>query len=67
VVGHLTIGGGVRERPARSRRARRKTLCARGAYEALLGGPSTSPLGRRRRLSYRWALVVVGGDAWIPG
>jgi hypothetical protein len=26
------------------RRGRGKTACARGAYRALLGGPSTSPL-----------------------
>jgi hypothetical protein len=29
------------------RRGREKTVCARGACVALLGGPSTSPLGAR--------------------
>jgi hypothetical protein len=42
----LTIVGGVRERLVVTRRGRRKTVCARGAWSALLGGPSTSPLGR---------------------
>ena len=41
----LTIVGGVRERSAVTRRRRGKTVCARGAYGTLLGGPSTSPLG----------------------
>jgi hypothetical protein len=43
---HLTIVGGVRERPVCPRRGRGKTVCARGAWWALLGGPSTSPLDR---------------------
>ena len=40
----LTIVGGVRERWVFTRRGRRKTVCARGAWAALLRGPSTSPL-----------------------
>jgi hypothetical protein len=35
---------GVRERLVVTRRGRGKTVCARGANVALLGGPSTSPL-----------------------
>jgi len=40
-----TIVGGHRERWVVTRRGRGKTVCARGAHWALLGGPSTSPLG----------------------
>jgi hypothetical protein len=41
----LTIVGGVRERLVVTRRGRLGILCARGAWRAFLGGPSTSPLG----------------------
>jgi hypothetical protein len=34
----------VRERPVVMRRGPGKTVCARSAYPALLGGPPTSPL-----------------------
>src|ERR1700730_10612340 len=44
----LTIVGGVREASAAWRRGRLGTVCARGAYRALLCGPSTSPLGRNQ-------------------
>src|SRR5712671_7437211 len=40
----LTIVGGGRETWVVMRRGREKTVCARGASLALLGGPSTSPL-----------------------
>jgi hypothetical protein len=34
-------------------------VCARGAYQALLGGPSTSPLGGRRVvLSWTFRLII---------
>ena len=39
-----TIIGGDRERLVVTRRGRWKIVCARGAWWALLGGPSTSPL-----------------------
>jgi len=48
-----TIVGGDRERPACPRRGRGKTVCARGAWSALLGGPSTSPLDNICGLSKR--------------
>jgi len=35
------------------RRGRRKTVCARGAWQALLGGPSTSPLGGNVAAAWR--------------
>jgi hypothetical protein len=41
----LTIVGGVREWLVVTRRESGKTVCARGAWVAPLGGPSTSPLG----------------------
>src|SRR5436190_1868287 len=44
-LSRLTIVGGVRERSVVTRRGRGKTVCARGAYWALLCSPSTSPLG----------------------
>src|SRR5579864_6926703 len=53
----LTIVGGVRERLVVTRRGRRKTLCARTAWVALLCGPSTSPLGGYLSSPYS-ALVV---------
>jgi len=53
----LTIVGGVRERPGVTRRGRGKTVCARGAWLALLGGPSTSPLDRTVRV--RAATIAV--------
>ena len=40
-----TIVGEVRGPPACPRRGRRETVCARGAWVALLGGPSTSLQG----------------------
>jgi hypothetical protein len=40
----LIFVGGVRERWVVARRGRGKTVCARGAWWALLGGPSISPL-----------------------
>ena len=43
-LARLTIVGGDRERRACPRRGRWKTVCARGAWCARLGGPSTSPL-----------------------
>src|SRR5438552_6717882 len=43
-LSRLTIVGGVRERSVVTRRGRGKTVCARGAYWALLCSPSTSPL-----------------------
>ena len=43
----LTIVGEVRERPVCPRRGHGKTVCARSAWCALLGGPSTSPLEAR--------------------
>jgi len=46
----LTIVGGVRERSVVTRRGRGETVCARGAWWAPLGGPSTSPLELRVRL-----------------
>src|SRR5437762_11638700 len=46
-LSRLTIVGGVRERSVVTRRGRGKTVCARGAYWALLCSPSTSPLGAR--------------------
>jgi hypothetical protein len=45
----LTIVGGGRERPVLPRHGRGKTVCARGAAQALLGGRSTSPLERHER------------------
>src|SRR5438045_2247897 len=41
----LTVVGGGRDAPVLTRRGRRKTVCARGAYWASSRGPSTSPLG----------------------
>jgi hypothetical protein len=41
----LTIVGWDRERWVVTRRGRWKKVCAHGAREALLGDPSTSPLG----------------------
>jgi hypothetical protein len=55
----LTIVGGDRERPACPRRGREKTVCARGACAALLGGPSTSPLGAMRVLAGFVLLVAL--------
>src|SRR5437762_13647088 len=46
-LSRLTIVGGVRERSVVTRRGRGKTVCARGAYWALLCSPSTSPLERK--------------------
>ena len=43
-LSRLTIVGGVRERSVVTRRGRGKTVCARGAYWALLCSPLTSPL-----------------------
>jgi hypothetical protein len=54
----LTNVGGVRERPAVTRRGRGKTVCARGAYWALPGGPSTSPLEGVNMLSAVFCAVV---------
>jgi len=58
----LTIVGGVRERPGVTRRGRGKTVCARGAWLALLGGPSTSPLGERN--ATRCGRSFVSGGNW---
>src|SRR6266566_5799308 len=41
---HLTIAGAGREAWVVVRHGRWKTVCARGAYRALLGGRSASPL-----------------------
>jgi hypothetical protein len=69
----LTIVGGVRERLVVMRRGRWKKVCARGARWALLGGPSTSPLGDRQRMSVPQVTVeqaisrgtrVVNGPVW---
>jgi hypothetical protein len=54
----LTIVGGDRERLAVTRRGRGKTVCARGAWVALLGGPSTSPLGAMPKLTTLTALSI---------
>jgi hypothetical protein len=60
----LTIVGGVRERSEVPRRGRGETLCARSAWSALLGGPSTSPLDGMKapsqQLPLERALSVVG-------
>ena len=66
----LTIVGGVRERLVVTRRGRRKRLCARGAWWALLGGPSTSPLavamtGRWLGLGVAFVLALVGYNWWL--
>ena len=41
----LTLVGGDRERLLGTSGGRGKTVCARGAWGARLGRPSTSPLG----------------------
>ena len=41
------------------RRGRGKTLCACGAWRALLGGPSTSPLDVATMLSARSVLIAI--------
>jgi hypothetical protein len=57
----LTIVGGDRERLVVTRRGRGKTVCARGAWVALLGGPSTSPLERSMaRQQSPLAAVILG-------
>src|SRR5207244_645839 len=65
----LTIVGGGRDAPVVSRRGRRKTVCARGACQALLCGPSTSPLDRRGTHSVSdtprfWFAATRDGRAW---
>jgi len=52
-LSRLTIVGGVRERSVVTRRGRGKTVCARGAYWALLCSPSTSPLERGTKAPLR--------------
>ena len=42
-----------------TRRGRGKTVCARGSDRALLGGPSTSPLGATQHMrQLLWALLL---------
>jgi hypothetical protein len=43
-----------------TRRGRGKTVCARGAWVALLGGPSTSPLGTQVDMHLRIRKVIAG-------
>jgi hypothetical protein len=60
---HLTIVGGVRERVVVTRRGRGNKACARGAWWALSGGPSTSPLadaGAAVNID-----VIFGRYAWL--
>src|SRR5690348_7884733 len=56
---NLIIVGGNRERLALSRRGCGKPVCARGAYRALLGDPSTSPLGLMT-IDYNWTCTACG-------
>src|SRR5437016_9358517 len=60
-LSRLTIVGGVRERSVVTRRGRGKTVCARGAYWALLCSPSTSPLEVSRHPYPRMARVPYVG------
>jgi hypothetical protein len=46
VTARLTIVVAGRDAGVVLRRGRGETVCARGAWQALLGGPSTSPLDR---------------------
>jgi hypothetical protein len=51
------------------RRGRRKTVCARGAYRALLAGRSTSPLDNmrdRHQYDLAFALVREAVAQWDP-
>src|SRR5207249_9291886 len=57
----LRIVGGVRARSVVTRRGRGKTVCARGAYWALLCSPSTSPLEVSRHPYPRMARVPYVG------
>jgi hypothetical protein len=59
----LTIVGGVREPLVVTRRGRGKTVCARGACPALLGGPSTSPLDAMVRLVAVLGAFAIAGPA----
>src|ERR1700720_1845897 len=56
----LTIVGAGRDRWVVPRRGRGKTVCARVAWQALLGGRSTSPLGISNPTSI--LIVKLGGN-----
>jgi hypothetical protein len=54
--------GGVRERLVVTRRDRGKTVCARGAYQALLNGPSNFTIRPQRWP--RFILCNASGFHW---
>lgn len=63
-LGRLTIVGGGREAWPARRRGSGETLWARGASPARSSGPSTSPLGRKRRSPVRNRIFGAIGVLW---